>query len=102
MRRAEWDRALASTWRQPRSHVQRGRRTQHPEWAPGHPEEPMVDERGHLDLEFAIELAHRRLERKRHGPPRPLQLAPYPQTTVAGGRDVVGREPQARMRLDVE
>src|SRR5919109_4239486 len=88
--------------RKPRLHVQRRRRTHRPERAEGHAEEPMVHQRGRLSLELAVEHTHRRLERKRHLPPRRLQLAPHAQRAVAGARHVVRREADVWVRLDVE
>src|SRR3954469_1878643 len=38
---------------------QLARRAQDPEWAPGHAELAVVDECGCLDLELAVDLAHR-------------------------------------------
>src|SRR3954464_11613677 len=80
---------------------QLARRAQDPERAPGHAELAVVDECGCLDLELAIDLAHRCVDVERHLLAGSVQFATRGQSPLMQGNGV-GDEADVWMVGDVE
>jgi hypothetical protein len=67
-----------------------------------HGDAALIDRGRRLELEFAVDHAHRRVERERNGGADNLQLAAHVHVSVSESGDVLRREPHLRILGDVE